>query len=70
MAVLLGLFLVTSQAQQNSPFTRFGPGEFYSNPHIISRAMGGLSAAYADGYNNNVGQSINFNNPATILIYT
>lgn len=27
--------------------------------------MGGLSVAYADGVNNNVGQSINFNNPAT-----
>jgi hypothetical protein len=27
--------------------------------------MGGLTAAYADGLNNNVGQSVNFSNPAT-----
>ncbi|GAC1394939.1 MAG: membrane protein [Sediminibacterium sp.] len=27
--------------------------------------MGGLSAAYSDGLNSNVGQSVNFNNPAT-----
>ena len=65
LAISFGFFMLATQAQQNSPFTRFGLGEFYSNPHIISRAMGGLSAAYADGFNNNVGQSINFNNPAT-----
>jgi hypothetical protein len=40
-------------------------GEFYANPHIISRSMGGITAAYSDGINNNVGQSVNFNNPAT-----
>jgi hypothetical protein len=57
--------LLTATAQQNSPFTRSGLGEFYTNQHVVSRAMGGLTAAYADGLNNNVGQSINFNNPAT-----
>lgn len=57
--------LLTSQAQQNSPFSRYGVGEFYSNQHVISRAMGGLTASYADGLNNNVGQSINIANPAT-----
>ncbi len=65
LAILPVFFLLTAQAQQNSPFTRYGLGEFYTNQHIISRAIGGLSAAYADGSNNNVGQSINFNNPAT-----
>lgn len=65
LAFLPVLFLLGSSAQQNSPFTRYGLGELYSNPHVISRSMGGLSAAYADGLNNNVGQSINFGNPGT-----
>jgi hypothetical protein len=65
LALLLAFSLLTAQAQQNSPFTRYGLGEFYTNQHVISRAIGGLSAAYADGLNNNAGQSINFNNPAT-----
>jgi hypothetical protein len=65
LAFLPVFFLLTSEAQQNSPFTRFGLGEYYTNQHVISRAMGGLTAAYSDGLNNNVGQSINIGNPAT-----
>ncbi|HEY1019404.1 MAG TPA: hypothetical protein VGE25_10415 [Sediminibacterium sp.] len=65
LAFLPVFFLLGSSAQQNSPFSRYGLGELYSNQHVISRAMGGLSAAYADGLNNNVGQAVNFNNPAT-----
>jgi hypothetical protein len=65
LAFLPVFFLLSAEAQQNSPFTRYGLGEFYTNQHIISRSMGGLTAAYADGANNNVGQSINFSNPAT-----
>jgi hypothetical protein len=65
LAFLPVFFLLTSEAQQNSPFTRFGLGEYYTNQHVISRSMGGLTAAYADGLNNNVGQSINIGNPAT-----
>lgn len=64
-ALIFVFFLLSAQAQQNSPFSRYGLGEFYSSHHIISRSMGGLGAAYADGSNNNVGQSINFANPAT-----
>lgn len=58
-------FLLSAAAQENSPFSRYGLGEYYTSQHIISRSLGGLTAAYADGMNNNVGQSINFNNPAT-----
>ena len=65
LVVIFGFFLVNAQAQQNSPFTRYGIGELYNSQHAISRALGGLSAAYADGLNNNVGQGVNFNNPAT-----
>jgi hypothetical protein len=59
------LFYFSGKAQHNSPFSRYGLGELYGNQHVISRAMGGISASYADGLNNNVGQSVNFNNPAT-----
>lgn len=65
LAILPVSFLLSSSAQQNSPFSRYGLGEFYTNQHVISRSMGGLTAAYADGLNNNVGQAVNFNNPAT-----
>lgn len=65
LAFILVFFALSSRAQENSPFSRYGLGEFYSSRHIISRSMGGLGAAYSDGLNNNVGQSINFANPAT-----
>lgn len=61
----IGTTLFSGQAQENSPFTRYGIGDLFTGTHAIGRAMGGLSAAYADGINNNVGQGINFNNPAT-----
>ncbi|MEK7198910.1 MAG: hypothetical protein AAB212_03185, partial [Bacteroidota bacterium] len=59
LAVFFGFSLLNTQAQQNSPFSRYGLGEYYTNQHVISRSMGGLTAAYADGLNNNVGQSVN-----------
>lgn len=65
LVFLLVFSAINATAQQNSAFTRYGLGEFYSNQHVISRSLGGLTAAYADGVNNNVGQSINFGNPAT-----
>ncbi|MBV9989331.1 MAG: hypothetical protein JO301_16755 [Chitinophagaceae bacterium] len=64
-ALFFAFVLVGASAQENSPFSRYGIGEYYTNQHIISRSMGGLTAAYADGTNNNVGQSVNFSNPAT-----
>src|SRR6476620_6844024 len=64
-AFFFTLVLLHAGAQENSPFSRYGIGEYYNNQHVISRSMGGLTAAYADGLNNNVGQSINFSNPAT-----
>lgn len=65
LPILFGFSLLSVSAQENSPFARYGIGDLYNASHTISRSMGGLSAAYADGTNNNVGQSINFNNPAT-----
>lgn len=63
--LVTGFTLLNANAQENSPFTRFGLGDFYNGSHAISRALGGLGVAYSDGTNNNVGQAINFMNPAT-----
>ncbi|MCU0337884.1 MAG: hypothetical protein MUF12_08540 [Sediminibacterium sp.] len=62
---LISFFAISSSAQVNSPFSRYGLGNLVGSQHAISRSMGGLSAAYADGANYNVGQAVNFNNPAT-----
>ncbi len=46
-------------SQDNSPYSRYGIGDLVPPTHIISRAMGGISAGYSDLL------SINFNNPAS-----
>jgi hypothetical protein len=45
--------------QDNSPYSRYGVGDLVPSTHIITRALGGVSAAYTDQL------SINFNNPAS-----
>ena len=65
---LLGLvcFLTPTQAQINSPFSRYGLGnEILNNQNINSQAMGGFSSAYTPSMNSSFGQSVNINNPAT-----
>ena len=63
--LVTGCFFLDAKAQENSPFSRYGLGDVSPGTHSISRAMGGLGAAYADGQVNNVGQAINFANPAS-----
>src|SRR5687768_9369456 len=46
-------------AQDNSPYSRYGIGDLVPSTHIIGRAMGGISAGYNDVL------SINLNNPAS-----
>ncbi len=67
VALMVGLSIISFQltAQVNSPFSRYGIGNLIASPHVISSSLGGIQAAYADGFSNNVGQSINFSNPAT-----
>ncbi len=45
--------------QDNSPYSRYGVGDLVPPTHIITRALGGISAGYTDQL------SINFNNPAS-----
>jgi hypothetical protein len=46
-------------AQDNSPYSRYGLGDVTPNTNIVNRGMGSFSAAYADAF------SVNFNNPAS-----
>ncbi len=57
--VACGLQLVAN-AQENSPYSRYGLGDLTPNHNILSRGMGGISAAVMDY------QSINFVNPASL----
>lgn len=59
LGFLLLLGSLTTIAQENSPFSRYGIGDLFAGQNIVNRGLGGLSAPYADG------QSINFYNPAS-----
>ena len=61
---LLGIFAVLATSilhaqTENSPYSRYGLGDQLPSKNIISRGMGGVSAAYADVI------SVNFQNPAS-----
>lgn len=56
---LLAIAGISAQAQEVSPYSRYGMGDLQSSNFAASRSMGGLSAAFRDGYN------INFANPAS-----
>jgi hypothetical protein len=58
IAVLSGISLLQAQTD-NSPYSRYGLGDQLPQQNIITRGMGGISAAYYDF------QSINFLNPAS-----
>lgn len=68
LSAILGLvcFITPTQAQINSPFSRYGLGnEVFNSQNAASQAMGGFTTAYSSGMNGIYGQSINFNNPAS-----
>lgn len=53
-------FYSLANAQENSPYSRFGMGDFVPNQNIMYRGMGGVSIA-----DNNV-FTLNFKNPASL----
>ena len=64
-------FSFLSQAQENSPYSRYGMGDIVPNTSIINRGMGGVAAAYVD-YDKRYDQrgipkvqTVNFLNPAS-----
>ena len=60
--MIAGMQLLTSgllNAQDNSPYSRYGLGDITPSTNIVNRGMGSFSAAYTDPF------SVNFNNPAS-----
>ena len=63
--ILIVLFVacglqMSANAQENSPYSRYGIGDLTPNHNIFTRGMAGISAAVIDY------QSINFTNPASL----
>lgn len=59
--IFISCSLLKVNAQDNSPYSRYGIGDLVPSTHIIGRGMGSISAGFADPY----GLTINFNNPAS-----
>jgi len=57
--VLLGFVAVRVNAQDNSPYSRYGLGNLAPSTNISNRGMGSISAGMSDPL------TINFNNPAS-----
>lgn len=58
-ALCSSFFVSPLQAQDNSPYSRYGLGNEYPRMNVVNRGMGGVSAAYSDVF------SVNYNNPAS-----
>jgi hypothetical protein len=52
------LIYVSTEAQTNSPYSRYGLGDVVQNHNIATRGMGSIAAGYSDF------QNLNFTNPA------
>ena len=60
-------------AQDNSPYSRYGLGDIQPSSHIYNRGMGGITAAFSeppstglsDSRNGKSYSNINFSNPAS-----
>ncbi len=59
MCLAAVLITVSVNAQENSPYSRYGVGDLTPAQNILNRGMGGVAAAYSDF------QTINFLNPAS-----
>ena len=59
VAFFFVVFLNSAQAQDNSPYTRYGIGDIVPSTNVNGRGMGSISAGFNDFL------AINFNNPAS-----
>ena len=59
VAAFLLISAAGTQAQENSPYSRFGLGDLLNPQNIVSRSMGGLSIGFSDY------QAVNYVNPAS-----
>ena len=65
--IFVSFIYTFASAQENSPYSRFGMGDIVPSQNIVSRGMGGITAAFIDSsgflpYS----QSINLSNPASL----
>lgn len=60
--ILTLFFYVHANAQENSPYSRYGLGDWVPSQTINTRGMGGISAGYSGDASN---PSVNFVNPAS-----
>jgi hypothetical protein len=65
-AILFGGISLSANAQDNSPYSRFGLGDLYAGQNIATRSMGGISAGYVDYGILGAPFNINLNNPAAL----
>ncbi len=56
----------TVQAQDNSPYSRYGLGDLFSGQNIVNKGMGGFAAAYSDYGIVGAPFNINMVNPASL----
>jgi hypothetical protein len=68
IAVVIVLFTsLFTQAQENSPYSRYGMGDLVPSQSISSRSMGGISAGFMDSFLvRSLGTGLNLNNPASL----
>jgi hypothetical protein len=68
IAVVIVLFTsLFAQAQENSPYSRYGMGDLVPSQSISSRSMGGISAGFIDIFPiGKIPTSLNINNPASL----
>ena len=65
LLVLMVMSTISKLSSQiNSPYTRFGFGDFNNANHTAQKSMGGISAAYYNKISNNIGQVVNLLQPA------
>jgi hypothetical protein len=62
--VLAIFFYLSADAQENSPYSRYGLGDLVPSQNILNRSMGGIAAGYSDF------QTVNFVNPASYGNYS
>ena len=65
--IFVSFIYTFASAQENSPYSRYGMGDIVPSQNIVSRGMGGITAAFIDSsgflpYS----QSINLSNPASL----
>lgn len=61
--LMIAVFLPAIQAQDNSPYSKYGLGDKSPGSNVSSRGMAGIAAAYNDYFN------VNYSNPASYSFF-